>query len=340
MLGISAEGQWTEPAPDGEEVIGESWWALPGLTDAHAHLAADQLDVEPGQPEEIRRRAYACLEEGTFLVIDKGWRDDSVLATLVGASSLDSPDLEGAGRMIAVEGGYYPGFAIETDADGLADTVGQAVREGKGWVKLVGDWPRRGKGALPNFGEQELATAVAVAHRGGARVAIHTMAPEVASMAVRAGVDSIEHGLFLEPDDLDSLSTRGGAWVPTVLRMEAIAQMLGSDSSGGRLVRQGIENVASLLGRVPDGVSVLAGTDLATPPGQVAREVSALVELGLPPERAVDAASVTVRRYLGRPDGFIAGEPADAVFFEADPYRNPQILGRPVGIVRAGKRLR
>ncbi|HEX2153936.1 MAG TPA: amidohydrolase family protein [Acidimicrobiia bacterium] len=340
LLGVSTEGRWIEAGSDGGEVIGEGWWALPGLSDAHAHLAADELDLEPGDPDEIRRRAYACLDRGTFLVVDKGWRDNSVLLTLVGAPPLEAPDLEGAGRMIATDGGYYPGFAVETDTEGLAETVRGAVEQSRGWVKLVGDWPRRGRGALPNFDEKSLSTAVTVAHDGGARVAIHTMAPEVASMAVEAGVDSIEHGLFLDPQDLEKLAARGGAWVPTVLRMEAIAAMLGPDSSGGRLIRDGIDNVTALLARVPSGVSVLAGTDLATAPGHVAREVTALVELGLPSERAVDAASVAARRYLGRSEGFVVGEPADAVFFDADPYLYPETLERPAAVIRSGKQLR
>lgn len=310
------------------------------MADSHAHLAADELELAPGKPADIRRRAFACLERGTFLVIDKGWRDDSVVATLRGAPPLESPDVEGAARMIAVEGGYYPGFAVETDRRGLEEAVSAAVEGGDGWVKLVGDWPRKGRGALPNFDEEALAAAVEVSHRGGAKVAIHTMAPDVASWAVWAGVDSIEHGLFLTRDDLEELGRRGGAWVPTVLRMEAMVEMLGRTSGGGRLIAAALEDMPLLMRELPEEVTVLAGTDLATPPGRVAAEAVALVRLGLSPERAVDAASSGARRYLGRPDGFTSGEPADAVFFEGDPYEDVSVLGEPVAILRSGERLR
>lgn len=339
-LDVSPAGRWDEPKGKSRADIGDGWWALPGLVDAHAHLAADRLELLPGEPDEIRRRAYACLEKGTFLVVEKGWCDHSVLATLTPMAPDAAPDIEGAGRMIAVEGGYYSGFAVETDAEGLGDVVRRAVTEGKGWVKLIGDWPRKGRGALPNFSLEALTRAVQVAHGSGARVAIHTMAPEVASWAVAAGIDSIEHGLFLTGEDLELLGRTGGAWVPTVLRMEAMVGMLGGESSGGRLIREGIGNITGLLSEVPAGVSVLTGTDLATGPGEVAREVTALVRMGLAPERAVDSASVTAHRYLGRPDGFGVGDPANAVFFDSDPYQDPAVLERPVAVLRSGKRLR
>lgn len=338
VLAVSPEGQWAEPGgrmPTPE--LSSGLWAIPGLVDSHSHLAADTLELAPGEPDRIARRAFACLDRGTFLVVDKGWCDTSVVATLSGRPPVESPDLEGAGRLIAVAGGYYPGFAVETDTAGLADVVATAVAEGSGWVKLVGDWPRRGLGAVANFDEASLATAVDVAHRGGARVAIHTMAPEVPSAAVRAGVDSVEHGLFLTAADLDSLADRHGAWVPTVLRMEAIGAMLGAESSGGRLIKEGLENVASLLAAAPDGLAVLAGTDLATPPGAVGEEVVALVKCGLAPPRAVEAASGMARRFLGRGCGFEPGTSADAVFYDADPYQDPTVLSRPAVVMRAGR---
>lgn len=335
-LAVSPEGRWTEPRASAVATIGADMWAIPGLVDAHSHLAADTLELAGGESEPILRRAFACLDRGTFLVVDKGWSDTSVLATLTGRPPTESPDLEGAGRMIAVEGGYYPDFAVETDAVGLAEVVAAAVGEGRGWVKLVGDWPRRGLGPIANFDEAALATAVDVAHRGGAKAAIHTMARDVPSVAVAAGVDSIEHGLFLTASDLEDLAVRGGAWVPTVLRMEAIAGMLGTESSGGRLIHEGLENVADRLVDVPADVAVLAGSDLATPPGAVAEEVAALVKRGLAPARAVEAASGVARRYLGRPDGFEVGGSADAVFYDVDPYEDPTVLARPAVVMRAG----
>lgn len=337
-LEVTPDGRWAEIG-DGRVLadLGEGWWAVPGLVDAHSHLAADELRLAPTVPDEVRQRAYACLDRGTFLIVDKGWADDQVIATLSDMPPRDRPDFEGAARMIATEDGYYPGFAVETDADGLSDVVAEAAETGAGWVKLVGDWPRRGRGAVANFDESSLAQAVRIAHDGGARVAIHTMAPDVPSAAVRAGIDSIEHGPFLTADDLDALADRGGAWVPTVLRVEETADMLGHDSSGGRLLLEGLDNVAALLADVPAGVTVMAGTDLATEPGDVGREVGRLVARGLDPSRALAAATSAPRAYLGMAPGFEVGAPADAVFFESDPLEDPSVLTRPIAVMRHGR---
>jgi imidazolonepropionase-like amidohydrolase len=335
VMEVGPEGLWRSPSSDATPELGRGLWALGGLADAHAHFAAEH-ELDPGDPEGIRRRAFACLSGGTFMVIDKGWSDTTVVATLTSMSPTRAPDWEAAGRMLAVPDGYYPGFGVETDQAGLAAAVATAAVEGRGWVKLVGDWPRRGRGAAANFDRSDLETAVRVAHEGGARVAVHTMAPQVPTWAVQAGVDSIEHGLFLTPDDLSTLGHRGGGWVPTLSRMEGIADMLGEGSSGARLIRSGLDNVRSLLAEVPEGVAVMAGTDMALAPGDVSEEVLRLVAYGLDRGRAVAAGSDTVRAYMGRPSAFSTGSVADAVFFAADPWANPETLREPIHVLRAG----
>ena len=114
-------------------------------------------------------------------------------------------------------------------------------------MKLIGDWPRKGIGPVVNFSEAELTQAVAVARANGARLAVHTMAREVPAMAVEAGADSIEHGLFLSDCDLVALGERGGSWVPTVIQIEKVIEQLGERSSGGRLLTEGLVNVAANL---------------------------------------------------------------------------------------------
>ena len=69
-LAVGDDGRWEEPTGHEAEVLGSGWWALPGLVDSHAHLAADELQLAPGVPGEIRNRAFACLEGGVFLVVD------------------------------------------------------------------------------------------------------------------------------------------------------------------------------------------------------------------------------------------------------------------------------
>lgn len=332
----AVDGVWRAEGP-GELVDLAGLWSLPGLCDAHAHLAQDEMVLEPGDPVAIRKRAYAYLEKGVFLCLDKGWCDESVLE--LRSEPLDRrPDLQAAGRIIASSEGYYPDFAVETDDEGLAEVVRRHAERSAGWVKLIGDWPRKGRGALANFGEEALRRAVAVAHASGARVAVHTMAPAVASEAVRAGVDSIEHGLFLTEPDLETLVHRQGAWVPTVLRMEQVLDGLQPGSSGARLIGAGLERVRHLLPLAEEmGATVLAGTDLAVAPGGVAAEVVRLAAFGLSPEGALAAGTTAARSYAGPEAGFADGLAADLVAFDADPRTDLGVLTRPAVVVRAGR---
>jgi imidazolonepropionase-like amidohydrolase len=205
-------------------------------------------------------------------------------------------------------------------------------------VKLIGDWPRKGIGPLANFSESELTEAVAAARANGARVAVHTMAREVPAMAVRAGVDSIEHGLFLSAEDLESLGRRGGSWVPTVVQVEAVIAQLGERSSGGRLLLEGFDNVvANLKVAVEAGVHVLTGTDLAIGTREVAREAVRLWEIGMAPPAVVDAVSWSGYRATGREDPFAVGAPANAVLYDEDPIVDPGVLLHPTRVIRMGR---
>ena len=327
--------------PIDREIATGTWWATGGLADCHAHVtggdSADQGAVSDDDLSELADVNVATqLDGGVFLVLDKGSRSNASLRVLDEPLAL-RPDMEMAGRMVASPGGYYPDFAIETDPDGLADVIRSVARPPATWVKLVGDWPRRGIGAVPNFSEEALTQAVGIAHQAGCRVAIHTAAPETASMAVRAGVDSVEHGLFLDETDLRLLGSRGGAWVPTIAAMEALRDMLGADSSGGRLFAQGLNNVRDILASAEGhGVTVLGGSDLSLAHGEVAREGSRLVEYGLSDVRAVAALTTNAYGYAGIDRSFAKGKPADVVFFERDPAEDVAILERPIMVIRRG----
>lgn len=341
FLDVAGES-WAEPEGSSEEIVGHGLWAIPGLVDAHAHFAAAEgaswvsagLD---GAAQSARR----ALEAGVMLALDKGWSDLTVLEMLARVAAEDRPDIHAAGVVMAVDGGYLGGFANEIDPAAIAEAVALASKEGSGWVKLIGDWPRKGRGPVANFSEEELATAVEVGNGLGARVAIHTMAREVPTWAVRAGVHSIEHGLFLSETDLALLGERGGMWVPTVLQIDAVISQLGADSSGGRLLREGLENVTQLLHpAIEAGVHVLTGTDLAVGPRQVAEEAVRLWELGLPATEVVAAVSSSGLAANDRVSSFEPGAPANAVFFGSDPLADPRILRHPIHVVRLGRVIR
>jgi imidazolonepropionase-like amidohydrolase len=334
---------------DPEDQIIEAEWdlrhlvALPGLADCHSHLAAPGVEEMVAAAEEpemdlMRQHAAEQLDHGVLLLADKGTKSDAALAFL-NEPAATRPELHMAGVMISTPGGYYPNFGLKIEPDELADAVADRTDTQAEFVKIVGDWPRSGVGPVPNFTQDQLTAACEVAHEAGKRVAIHTMAPDTPSLAVAAGVDSIEHGLFLTEDDVRALGDRGGAWVPTIAAVEAIIAMLGKDSSGGRLLRQGLENVRDLLPVAVDaGVAVLAGTDLALPHGEVSQEAVKLHQFGLSADQVVAALTTVPYRWLGAPHGLAPGMPADFVCIDGDPRVDLSLLHDPAVIVRAGTR--
>lgn len=343
-LSLSVDGgRFVSPEEaDGETRDFRNLFAMTGLADCHAHLSGvgvqEMIDDTADDPVPMmRRNARLQMEGGVLLLADKGSKTSLSLRYL-DEEEASRPHVQMAGRMITVPGGYFPDFCDEIDGSNLPEVIGNAVRGGASWVKLVGDWPRRGRGPVSNFDEEELRQVVRIAHDAGCRVAIHTTAPDTPSIAVRAGVDSIEHGLYLTVDDLALLGERGGAWVPTILAMEGIADWLGADSTGGQVFADGLANVRRLLRpAVEAGVAVLAGTDVAVPHGEVAREATRLVDYGLSPAAVVRALSGAAWDYLGVEAGLEVGKPADLVLFASNPTNDVTELQRPAHVMRAGR---
>lgn len=331
-------------APDDrvtEEINTADLWALPGLADAHAHLTMTSSDDIMGISEETMRAnipvtAWAHVERGVLLILDKGGNTDTTLVTLDHDADL-RPYAEIAGAMIHPAGGYMAGFGVEVEPEELVEYIRSTATTRGGWVKIVSDWPRRGVGPVNNYPLETLTEAVQIAHEAGARVAVHTMAHS-ASDAVAAGVDSIEHGPFLTEEDVRTLAARGGAWVPTVGNMRYWVEALGRESTGGTLLQTGLDRMEVNLPLAEKiGLTVLAGSDLAIPHGQIAKEAVLLRQYGLSDKAATIATSTAAYEYVGRENSLAAGNTADVVFFADNPYNDVAALDRPAKIIRRGK---
>lgn len=323
-----------------EQIDTAHLWALPGLADAHAHLTMTALDDIAGTSEEtmvanIPVTAWAHVERGILVILDKGGNTDATLLSLDHNAEL-RPYVEVAGAMIHPDGGYMKGYGAEVEPEDLVEHVRSTATKRGGWVKIVADWPRQGIGPVNNYPLDAMTEAVAVAHEAGARVAVHTMA-NAASEAVAAGVDSIEHGPFLTETDLRALAARGGAWVPTIGNQKHWVEALGPESSGGRMFKEGLDRMAENLPLAEEiGLTVLAGSDLAIPHGQIATEAMLLAEYGLTDRAATIATSSAAFEYVGRDGSLRPGATADVVFFHDNPYEDVGTLDRPALIIHRG----
>lgn len=312
------------------ELVSEGGWIVPGLVDVHTHPGTEQ----PGDTfddDMLRRHLVQHRDAGVLAVRAPGsaaripkWVDDDP----------DLPRIRSAGPWLATPGRFFPGYGRDVSE---ADLVRAAVEESvasSGWCKVIGDWKPE-EPAVPIDLLRRVVTAV---HEVGGRVAVHCQTVEGCHNAVLAGVDSLEHGMHLDPALLDRMAAAGTALIPTLTTFAPLAERLrGEEPSAFRTwLLSGWEGMVPMARAAHEaGVTVLAGTD-SLPFGRVADEVGHLVRAGLPPEAALGAASWVAREWLGLP-GLTDGAPADLVVYDEDPTVNPGVLAHPSRIVLRGR---
>src|SRR5918995_2118376 len=327
------------PVADARSVL-DGGWLVPGLVDVHAHLELASPAPPGASPREAAlASAQAQLAAGVLARRERGGPPRA----WTGIGPADGlPRTFTAGRALASPGGYAPGIAREVTDDDLPDAAEEEARASGAWAKVIGDTVRSRRA---NFSAQALAEATRRVHAVGARIAVHVVGlGEVAEAAIQAGVDSIEHGLPLAPDQLAVMASRGIAWVPTMTpyadREQARQSLtkLGVSPAGVAAALASIDRQPELVRQaVGLGVRVLAGTDAGMGPhGRIRGEVGLLVAAGMTPTQALGAASWEARSFLSLP-GIQEGAPADLVAFAADPLGDPAVLARPSLRMLAGR---
>jgi imidazolonepropionase-like amidohydrolase len=300
-------------------------FALPGLVDAHAHVALDGFETLDAAGAEANLRALAG--RGVLLVRDLGAPRSVTLAIAPGAAL---PRLQAAGRWLAPSAGFFEALHEPVTAATLVDAALAEVGRGARWVKVIADW----RTPELSFDPAILATLVQAVHAAGARVAAHVQWAGVPQV-VAAGVDSIEHGCSLDAATIDRMIATGVAWTPT---LTAFSEPLAPDASPALRERFAaiLDSFRAMLAPAAlRGATILAGTDTA---GSVVDEVRHLVAFGLAPTQALRAATTDARAFLGLPS-LEAGAPGDVVTFDGDPRDDPDVLERPVAVVLDGVRI-
>jgi imidazolonepropionase-like amidohydrolase len=343
----------------GAETVADGGWLLPGLVDVHTHPGAEN----PGDPfeESVLRTDLAEHAAAGVLLIRApgsaaripGWAHD--------AEGL--PRVRSAGPWLATPGRFFPGWGRHVTESELAETaVQEAAAAGDsaagnsaaaagtvpvagtapaagtapvaGWCKIIGDWAWD-EPPVPLAVLRDVTSAV---HAIGGKVSVHCQTAAGCANAVAAGVDSLEHGLHLDPGLLHQMAAQGTALVPTLNAFAASAFRVRAGDPGPRrdaYLAGWAAMPPNVRAAYEAGVTVLAGTD-THPCGTVAEEVERLISAGLPWEAAVGAASWTARSWLGLP-GLTDGAPADLVIYDEDPVAHPDVLHHPRRIILRGQ---
>ena len=312
---------------------------VPGLADVHCHLALASPAASGATPEEAAEASARVEVEAGVLALREPGSPFPRAAT--GLDPDDGyPRVVTGGRFLAPPGGYVPGFAREVHADELPDAAVSESQASGGWAKVIGDWLGPDGRHVQNFPAEALSAAAQQVHAAGGRIAIHAGLTETMGGAIRAGFDSIEHGLSIGEVDLPAMAAAGVTLVPTLTAMRGVPEFM--QHLG--VPREEVEWWAGVVAGQPAGVraaaeagvTVLAGTDAGMiPHGNIAQEIQALIDLGLEPMAALAAGSWKARAFLGLP-GIEEGAPADLVAFARDPREDPSVLRDPVLVVLGG----
>jgi imidazolonepropionase-like amidohydrolase len=347
------------PAPEGAVTV-EAACVVPGLVNAHAHL---EMDGNPNavaffaQATPIRRALIAAsnarraLEVGVTSMRDLGATDRIALEVrdAIARGDLPGPNIVAAGYVICMTGGH--GSFAGRSADG-PDDIRRAVREqrsdGATWIKFIATGGVLTPHAVPGLAEltaDELTAGVEEAHRLGLRTAAHAIGPHGIVNALRAGIDSIEHGHLIDDTGIELLVERGAHLVPTLSAITAIVEAgpdAGLPPEIVRKAREIAEHAETNLRRaLAAGARIAGGSDAGTPfngHDNYPREVELMHSmLGMTPREALRAATTTAAALIGLPRGTLTpGDIADLICLPHDIDHDLKALRTPSLVVKSG----
>ena len=342
---------------------------LPGLIDVHTHvllngdITAEDYDKQllkdsiPYRAILAARNARIALDHGFTAIRDLETEGamyaDVDVKKAINNGEVPGPRMQVATRALTPTGMYGPlGYSWEITipqgvqyADGV-DGVRKAVREqimyGADWIKYYSDrrYHFESDGVLHsmvNFTDEEAKAIVDEAHRLGHRVAAHAIGSDGIAAALRAGVDTIEHGDGLTEPLMDEMIKKGTAWVPTVLVGAYVAP-----GRGGNWVKMvDLEKVAFQKAH-KKGVKIALGTDVGGSDWRdvnQAREFQYYVDYGMSSMEAIQTGTISAAEVLGWSDKLGTVEPgkwADLIAVSGDPLKDIKELQNVKFVMKAG----
>ncbi|SDZ86976.1 metal-dependent hydrolase family protein [Microbulbifer marinus] len=352
-----------------------NYTVLPGLMDMHTHLTYEfgprtYMETFTWNPADYTLRgvdaARRTLQAGFTTVRDLG---DSGNVTIslrkaVEAGTIEGPRIFTAGKSIATTGGHAdPTNGYRQDlmgspsaADGVVNgpasarqAVRQRYKDGADLIKITatgGVLSVAKSGQNPQFMKDELEAIVATAKDYGFTVAVHAHGKEGMERAIRAGVDSVEHGTYMDGETMELMKRNNTWYVPTLMAGEWVTEKSAVEGFFPDMVRSKAATIGPLIQRTfatayKRGVNIAFGTDTGVSRhGDNAREFVLMVQGGMTPSDAIRSATWNAARLLKVQDelGSIEeGKKADIIAVAGNPLEDIAELQRVKFVMKDGK---
>jgi imidazolonepropionase-like amidohydrolase len=347
---------------------------LPGFMDMHVHLTGEQsrtseLDnFKNGEADDaFDSVVYAerTLMAGFTTVRNVGdqWNVSIALRRAIAAGKIKGPRIFTAGRAIGTRGGHADasnswGPYLSSDdprlntvcngPDSCREAVRQRYKDGADLIKITatgGVLSIAKSGSAPQFTDEEIAAIVSTAHDYGMKVAAHAHGAEGIKRAVRNGVDSIEHGTFMDDECIRLMKEHDTHYVPTISAGRFVYEHAQDPDYFPAIVRPkalavGPQIQATFAKAWKAGVTIMFGTDTGVGPhGSNGKEFGYMVEAGMPVMDAIRSATMVPAKYLGVDDklgSLEAGKIADIVAVPGDPIADVHTLEHVSFVMKEG----
>lgn len=346
---------------------------MPGWIDCHVHVESethkgDVLDKFVYNPADVAfesiRYVNTTLMAGFTTVRDLGGSGVNIsLRNAINKGYVVGPRILTAGKAIATTGGHADptnGYSRELMGDpgpkegvinGPEDAykaVRQRYKEGSDLIKITatgGVLSQAKDGSNAQFTEEEVRAIVNAAKDYGFKVAAHAHGAEGIKRAVRGGVNSIEHGTYLDDEGI-ALMKQNGTWlVPTITAGKSVADSAKKPGYYTEIVTPkalaiGPQIQLTFAKAYKAGVKIAFGTDAAVyRHGMNWLEFGFMIEAGMPPMEAIKAATSSAAELLGMQTQIGSIEPnkwADIVAVDGDPLKDPAVFGKVVFVMKNG----
>jgi imidazolonepropionase-like amidohydrolase len=339
---------------------------LPGLIDAHTHLTSDPTfgyqELGISIPKEAligAKNARVTLEAGFTTVRNVGARGftDVALRDAINEGLLPGPRIIASGPALSITGGHCDEnllpYEWHAKSDGAADgiegvqhKVREIIKYGADVIKICATGGVLSKGDDPRASQytlEEMKAIVADAHRLGRKVAAHAHGAQGIAWAAEAGVDSIEHGSYIDDNAIKIMKEHGTYLVPTQYLsdwMKENATRIGLPAMYAEKMKTTTSVSRQNVKKAIDaGVKIAFGTDAAVyPHGLNAHEFAVYVQMGMTPLQAIQTATTHAADLLGwaRIGSIEEGNFADIIAVTGDPTKDVTVLENPVFVMKGG----